>query len=57
MLRGPSGPNQLFETMKREGADKLENVAGPQGSDVTHLPDPVLRQKLDREQSSRSEIH
>ena len=30
------GRKQLFETMKRGGADKLENVVTPQGSDVAH---------------------
>jgi len=28
----------LFETMKRGGADRLENVVMPQGSDVAHHP-------------------
>jgi len=32
------GRNQLFETMKRGGADRLENVVMPQGSDVAHHP-------------------
>jgi len=32
------GRNQLFETMKRGGADRLENVVIPQGSDVAHHP-------------------
>jgi hypothetical protein len=32
------GRNQLFETMKRGGADRLRNVVMPQGSDVAHHP-------------------
>ena len=32
------GRKQLFETMKRGGTDKLENVVLPQGSDVAHHP-------------------
>ena len=34
----PKGRNQLFETMKRGGADKLREVVMPQGSDVAHHP-------------------
>ncbi len=30
--------NQLFETMERGGADRLENVVMPNGSDVAHHP-------------------
>lgn len=33
------GRFQLFETMKRGGADWLRNVVMPQGSDVAHHPD------------------
>ena len=32
------GRNQLFETMKRGGADRLRSVVMPQGSDVAHHP-------------------
>ncbi len=32
------GRNQLFETMKRGGADRLRGVVMPQGSDVAHHP-------------------
>ena len=30
--------NQLFETMKKGGADRLENEVIPEGSDVAHHP-------------------
>ena len=50
------GRNQLFETMKRGGADTLENVVKPQGSDVAHHPitDPGQGRRWD--QFSRCKI-
>ena len=38
VARSCKGRNQLFEMMKRGGADRLENVVLPQGSDVAHHP-------------------
>ena len=39
LVRGPlKGRNQLFQTMKKGGADTLENVVKPKGPDVAHDP-------------------
>ena len=50
------GRNQMFETMKRGGTGRLENVVMPQVSDVAHHPAIGPSRGLWRGQFSKTQI-